>query len=167
VGQTLKGVADVLLRHFVSPFTGPAELLASVEALVLEVWINMLAVVGVEGLPFPAAGRPMLLAFGLGISRLSAMLPGCGITEMVATAEDGAANILRLAEEVASLRKTSSAAPKGEGSLIKSTGESGKNAARASPMWVLNVAHDFAVDDAGASSGQVLAKLRAMDSSAG
>lgn len=38
-----------------------------------------------------------------------------------------------LVEEVASQRKACSAAPKGEGVLVKSTSESVKNAARASP----------------------------------
>ena len=166
-GMTLKGVSDVLMRHFVGPFTGPAELLAAVETLALEVGVDMLATVGVENLPFPASGRPMLLAFGLGISRLSATLPACGITEMVASTEDGATNILRLAEEVARQRTARSVASKGEGALVKSTGESGKNAARASPMWVLNVAQGFAAEDAGASAGQVLAALRARDSPAG
>ena len=166
-GMTLRGVSDVLMRHFVGPFTGPAELLAAVESLAGEVGVDMLATVGVENLPFPTSGRPMLLAFGLGISRHSAMLPACGITEMVASTEDGATNVLRLAEEVARQRTARSVAAKGDGALVKSTGESGKNAARASPMWVLNAAQGFAPEDAAESAGQVFASLRARNSPAG
>ncbi len=139
-GMTLNGVSDVLLRRCVGPCSGPAELLADVEALAGEVGVAMLATVGVENLPFPTSGRPMLLAFGLGISRLSATLPACGISEMVASTEDGAANILRLAEEVAHQRTARSVAVNGDGALVKSTGESGKNSARASPMWVVLIA---------------------------
>ena len=166
-GMTLQGVSDVLMRHFVGPFTGPAELLAAVESLAGEVGVDMLATVGVENLPFPTSGRPMLRAFGLGVSRHSAMLHACGIAGMVASTEDGATNVLRLAEEVARQRTARSVAAKGDGALVKSTGESGKNAARASPMWVLNAAQGFTPEDAAESAGQVFASLRARDSPAG
>ena len=45
-GMALRGVSDVLMRHFVGLFTGPAELLAAVETLALEVGVDMLATVG-------------------------------------------------------------------------------------------------------------------------
>ena len=166
-GMTLQGVSDVLLRHFVVPFTGTAELLAAVESLAGEVGVDMLATLGVENLPFPTSGRPMLRAFGLGVSRNSAMLLTCGITGAAASAEDGAANVMRLAEEVARQRTARSVAAKGDGALVKSTGESGKNAARAAPMWVLNAAQGFSPEDAADSAGQVFASLRSKDSHAG
>ena len=41
-GETIKGVADVVLRRFVVAFDGAAELLAALDALVLEVQgVNM------------------------------------------------------------------------------------------------------------------------------
>ena len=60
----------MLLRRFLFAFAGPAELRAALDALVLEVGVHMVAVIGVEGLPFIEPSMPMLKAFGLGISRL-------------------------------------------------------------------------------------------------
>ena len=168
-GETVRGTSDVLWRFFVGAFNGPAELLAAVEALALAVGVETLACVGAEGLPFPAAGMPMLMALGLGINRSSALIHGCDITEMAESAAVGAANFMLFAFAVAGARQAIAAAPKGlaEGAVVKSTGESGKHAARATPTWVVNSSGGFVAGDGGSSAGQVFAGLRAQNTSAG
>ena len=168
-GETIKGISDALLRFFLVAFSGPAELLLAVEALKEVVGIETLAAVGAEGLPFPPAGRPMLMALGLGIGRASALLPECGISEFASSADEGAANFMRFAFEVVGARQAASASSKGlgEGAFVKSTGESGKNAAKATPTWVVSATQGFVIGDGGANAAKVLADLRAKDTSAG
>ena len=119
------------------------------------------------GLPFKNAGRPMLQAFGLGISRLSAVIQECGISGLVTSVAAGSANLYRLVEKVLRLQKANSVAAKGDPAVVRSTGAAAKDAAKSTPMWAFNVAADFVPVDDGAPTSAVLNELRNVDSPAG
>ena len=162
-------VPDSLLRLFVTDFCNTVELVAAVDALVVEADIKMVERVGQPGIPFCTHGPPLARSFARGLLSHTDAIVSAGIpTIAVASVQAGAENLFTLVEEIA--RRPPPAAGTGAdggGGTIRSGGAAAGAQGRCTPGWVFSALARFDRQADGARTSEVLRELAAIASPQG
>ena len=167
--SVVPSVPDSLLRLFVTNFSNTTELVASVDALVVEADIKMVERVGQPGIPFCLQGPPLARSFARGLLAHTDAIVSANIpTIAVASVQAGAENLFTLVEEIARLPPPAAGTgADGGGGTIRSGGAAAGSQGRCTPGWVFSSLARFDRQADGARTSDVLRELAAIASPQG
>jgi hypothetical protein len=153
---------------FVTDFSNTTELVASVDALVVEADMKMVERVGQPGIPFCLQGPPLARSFAHGLLAHTDAIVSANIpTTAVASAQAGAENLFTLVEEIARLPPPATGTGADGVPTIRSGGAAAGSQGRCTPGWVFSSLTRFDRQADGARTSDVLRELAAIASPQG